>query len=103
MTTDPQGYSREIIRAVCCLAGSTGFLDDVGNTQEKGGRGRIIERHDTPKLFEWLLHAFNFQGIADQIASGYIDQHGLPGWNDIYKSARRLQPVPSSFFAWRSG
>ncbi len=36
-----------------------------------------------PKLFELLVYAFSFQGIADDIASSYIERHGLPSWAEI--------------------
>ena len=34
-------------------------------------------------LFDWLLQAFSFQGIADAIASDYLDRHGSVTWADI--------------------
>ena len=33
--------------------------------------------HDTPSLFDWLVHVLSFQGIADAIAAGFIEQHGI--------------------------
>ena len=42
-----------------------------------------IDAHDTPKLFDWMVRAFSFQGIADAIASDYMDRHGALTWGAI--------------------
>ena len=42
-----------------------------------------IEAHDTPVLFDWMVRAFSFQGIADAIAADYMDKHGALTWAAI--------------------
>ncbi len=83
MTPSDSAYhhARDLIHAVCCVAGSTCLFDQLGHTQ--GSLTRAIQQQNTPSLFDNLLHAFNFQGIADDIASSYIERHGLPTWAEI--------------------
>ncbi len=77
--TPPDAYhhARELIYAVCSVAGSTCLFDQIDHTQ--GSLTRAIQQHYTPSLFDYFLHAFNFQGIADS----YIERHGLPSWAEI--------------------
>jgi hypothetical protein len=72
-----QLYAHDLIFAICCLTGSTSLLE-LDSTI-----AMAIQQHNTPKLFEWLIYAFSFQGIADDIASSYIERHGLPNWAEI--------------------
>ena len=76
-------YARSMIYAVCCLAGSPSFVDDCRDDLQSAGVLTAVDSHDTPVLFEWLLQAFSFQGIADAIASDYLDRHGSLTWADI--------------------
>jgi hypothetical protein len=85
-------HARALIYYVCCLTGSTSFSDEI-DTQEESSLGLAIEQRNTPQLFECLVSAFNFQGIADEIASNYIEQHGLPSWADLEAGlSKRLLP-----------
>ncbi len=74
-------HARELIYAVCCVAGSNCLFDQIDHTQ--GSLTRAIQQHNTPMLFDYFLHGFNFQGIADEIADSYIERHGLPSWAEI--------------------
>jgi hypothetical protein len=76
-------HARALIYYVCCLAGSASFVDEIGNSHDEGSLRQLIEQRNTPKLFQWLVSEFNFQGIADSIASSYIERHGLPSWAEI--------------------
>ena len=51
-----------------------------------------IANHNTPRIFDWLLSAFSYQGISDQVARGYIRKHGSASWSDI---AASLNAAPS--------
>ncbi len=51
-----------------------------------------MAQNDTPIIFDWLLSAFSYQGISDQIARGYIKKHGSASWSEI---AASLDAAPS--------
>jgi hypothetical protein len=51
-----------------CLAGCPSLIDDLRNDLLQAGILAAIEAHDTPKLFDWIVPAFSYQGIADAIA-----------------------------------
>src|SRR5256885_7708580 len=87
-----RAYALSMVHAVCCLAGSTSFVDDQCNELRDAGIVDAIDQHDTPKLFDWLMWAFSFQGIADEIASAYLDRHGPLTWAAI---RRDLGDAPS--------
>jgi hypothetical protein len=68
---------------VCGLAGSLTFLDDIRTDVQKAGILKAVAQDDTPKIFDWLLSAFSYQGISDQVARGYIRKHGNVTWSDV--------------------
>jgi hypothetical protein len=51
-----------------------------------------VAQRDAPKIFDWLLSAFSYQGISDQVARGHIRKHGSATWMDI---AASLGAAPS--------
>ncbi len=56
-------YAVSIVSSVCCLAGDPEFLAHRA-TGGKKSLAAIIARHDTARLFDWLVDAFSYQGIA---------------------------------------
>ena len=78
-----QAHALELIYAVCCLAGCPSLIDDLRNELVEAGILAAIEAHDTPKLFDWIVPAFSYQGIADAIANDYMDRHGVLTWASI--------------------
>ncbi len=94
MSTTANRHARALIYAACCLAGSTVLIEEQRESDDP--RPKATRCHDTGELFRRLLHAFNFQGIADEIADSYIERHGLPSWADIeacleYALCRKLK------------
>ena len=85
LPTDFRGpaHAVELIHAVCCLAGCPSLIDDFRNELVEDGILAAIEAHDTRKLFDWIVPAFSYQGIADAIASAYMDRHGVLTWAAI--------------------
>ena len=51
-----------------------------------------VAKRNTPRIFDWLLSAFSYQGISDQVARGYIRKHGNASWSEI---AASLDAAPS--------
>jgi hypothetical protein len=74
------------------LAGSLSFIEDIRADLRRDGIADAVKRHNTPKIFDWLLSAFGYQGISDQAARGYIRKHGGITWSDIVAA---LDAVPS--------
>ena len=76
--TDSSGYAyaHRIIYTVCCLAGAASFVDDARDNLVNEGVLDAVAAHNTPVLFDWMVRAFSFQGIADEIAADYMDKHG---------------------------
>ena len=92
----PEPYHRviDLIRKVCGLAGSLTFLDDLRtDVQEAGILDAVINRN-TPKIFDWLLDTFSYQGISDEVAGGYIRKHGSVTWSDIARGLEAALPCP---------
>src|SRR5450759_4575354 len=81
--SDGYAYAHRIIHTVCCLAGSASFVDDAHDNLVNEGVLNAIETHNTPVLFDWMVCAFSFQGIADAVAADYIDKHGALTWGAI--------------------
>jgi len=81
--TDSYAYANRIIYTVCCLAGAASFVDDARDNLVNEGVLGAIEAHNTPGLFDWMVRAFSFQGIADAIAADYMDKHGALTWDAI--------------------
>ena len=49
-----------------------------------------------PRLFDWLLLNFSYQGISDQVARNYIRQHGNASWADIAEGLKGTLALPSA-------
>lgn len=81
--TDDYAYAHRIIYAVCCLAGSSSFVDDGREELVNNGVLNAIEAHNTPVLFDWMVRLFSYQGIADTVAADYMDKHGALTWGAI--------------------
>jgi hypothetical protein len=78
-----QAHAVNLVHAVCCLTGCPSLIDDFRTDLVENGILAAIEAHDTPKLFDWLVPTFSFQGIADAIASAYMERHGVLTWAAI--------------------
>lgn len=70
------------------LIGSPSYVDDWRSDLRDRGVLDAISDHDTAGLFNVLIEALSFQGIADVIASDYIAQHGNIRWSDIADAYR---------------
>jgi hypothetical protein len=93
-------YAVQLVHAVCCLAGSASYLNDIRGDLHDIGFTRAVRDHDTPALFDWLIEILSFQGISDSVAAGYIAQHGSVRWADIADALSR-SPCPKLGGYWR--
>jgi hypothetical protein len=87
-------YAVRLLQSVCCLAGNPEFLAQRNSTG-KNSLAAAIERHDTARLFDWLVEALSYQGIANRIAHDYMRRHGKARWVGIKASLARSPSAPS--------
>jgi hypothetical protein len=72
-----------MIYRVCCLAGSPNLIDKIRADLDAEGVRAAMRKRDTAAVFDWLIAALSYQGISDQIAYDYMEQHGYVQWEDI--------------------
>jgi hypothetical protein len=76
-------HAVRLIHAICGLAGSATLIDDI-RADLRADKVRAAIRHrDTAVVFDWLMAALSYQGIADAVAYDYMEQHGRAAWHDI--------------------
>jgi hypothetical protein len=92
-------YAVNLVHSVCCLAGDPEFFDHR-RTGGKKSLSAAVERHDTPRLFDWLVEALSYQGIADRIAHDYMQRHGRARWASIEASLARNPSCPKLNSYW---
>jgi hypothetical protein len=93
-------YAVKLLHSVCCLAGEPEFLAHR-NSGAKNSLTAAIERHDTAALFDWLVQALSYQGIADRIAQDYMQRHGKARWARIKTSLALNPSCPKLGGYWR--
>ena len=76
-------HAVRVIYRVCCLAGSASLIDKIRADLDADGVRAAMRKHDTAAVFDWLIAALSYQGISDQIAYDYMEQHGYVRWDDI--------------------
>jgi hypothetical protein len=92
-------YAFNLVHRVCCLAGDPEFLAQR-NSHGKNSLTAAIERHDTDALFDWLVEALSYQGIANRIAYDYMQRHGKARWARIKASLARNPSCPKLRGYW---
>ena len=70
------------------------FLADIRAEIVSAGIDIAVNRRDTPTIFDWLLTAFSYQGVADRVARSYIQQNGGASWWDIQAKLSALPTCP---------
>jgi hypothetical protein len=76
------------------VAGSLTLIDDIRDEFRREGMLDAIARRHTPKIFDWLLTMFSYQGVSDQVARNYIRKHGNASWSNISAGLTREAPCP---------
>src|SRR6266478_9390950 len=69
-------HAVRVIYRVCCLAGSASLIDNIRADLHAEGVRAAMRKRETAGVFEWLIAALSYQGISDQIAYDYMEQHG---------------------------
>ena len=76
-------HAVRLIHAVCGLAGSATWIDDIRADLRADKVQTAIRQRDTAVVFDWLMAALSYQGIADAVAYDYMERHGRAAWHDI--------------------
>jgi len=92
-------YAVRLIRKVGARAGSAHLLDEI-RLDDAGGVHAAVQRRDTPALFDWLASAFSYQGISNQVAYEYMEQHGYVAWRDVEARLGRQPGCPKLRSYW---
>ncbi len=82
---DAVDYAVHLVHDICCLAGAFDLLEG----SQDDGLCIAVERHETGALFDRLIYAFSFQGIADEIAVNYMAKHGQATWASVRRNLDR--------------
>jgi hypothetical protein len=80
-----------LVKTVCEVAGSRDFIKQARNGLLKAGVVRAIRTRNDAVLFDWLMVAISYQGIADSVAAGYMEAHGTASADNI---TRELDATP---------
>jgi hypothetical protein len=76
-------HAVRLIHAVCGLAGSATWIDDIRADLRADKVQAALRHRDTAVVFDWLMAALSYQGIADAVAYDYMERHGRAAWRDI--------------------
>jgi hypothetical protein len=93
-------HAVRLIHAICGLAGSPTLIDDIRADLAADKVAGAIRRHDSAAVFDWLLAALSYQGIADQVAADYMAKHGRAAWADIDRKLDRGVSCPKLKSYW---
>ena len=94
-------HAVRVIYRVCCLAGSPNLIDRVRADLEAEGVRAAMRKRDTAAVFDWLIAALSYQGISDQIAYDYMEQHGYVRWDDINQKLAQGATCPKLRSYWQ--
>src|SRR3984893_13286946 len=89
-------HAVRLIHAVCGLAGSATWIDDIRADLRADKVQAAIRNRDTAVVFDWLMAALSYQGIADAVAYDYMERHGRAAWRDVEQKLGQGVSVPNS-------
>ena len=93
-------HAVRLIYRICCLAGSANLIDKIRADLAADGVRAAIRNRETAAVFDWLIAALSYQGIADQIAYDYMESHGYVRWHDITANLARGATCPKLQSYW---
>jgi hypothetical protein len=92
-------HAQALIDVVCRIAGADDLVDQRGTVGHLM-LSKAIAAHDNAFLFEWLMRAFSFQGISDQVAESYMLKHGSVTWTELEDAVRSNPSCPRLMNYW---
>ena len=98
--TTAMDHAVRVVYRVCCLAGSASLIDNIRADLHGDGVRAAMRKRDTAAVFDWLISALSYQGISDQIAYDYMDQHGYVQWDDINQKLAHVVTCPKLKSYW---
>ena len=93
-------HAVRIIHAICGLAGSATWIDDIRADLRAEKVRAAIRHHNTAAVFDWLMAGLSYQGISDQAAYAYMARHGRATWRDIDQKLSRGASCPKLKSYW---
>ena len=93
-------HAVRLIHAICGLAGSATWIDDIRADLRADKVQAAIRHRDTAVVFDWLMAALSYQGIADAVAYDYMERHGRAAWRDIDQKLGRGVSCPKLKSYW---
>src|SRR3979409_728400 len=60
----------------------------------------MSQSNGTAALFDWLMAMVSYQGISDQVASDYMEQHGRTKWGEIERALASKPSCPKLESYW---
>src|ERR1700730_18227964 len=94
-------HAVRLIHAVCGRAGSPSLIDEIQAELRADKVTAAIRNRDTGPVFDWLMAAFSYQGISDQVAYEYMEKHGRATWHQIKEGLDRSASCPKLKSYWR--
>src|ERR1700738_4317984 len=94
-------HAVRLIHAICGLAGSPTFIDEVRADLQADKVRAAIRSRDTGPVFDWLMAALSYQGISDQVAYDYMERHGRVTWRQIKQGLDRGASCPKLKSYWQ--
>jgi hypothetical protein len=97
-------HAVRIIHAICGLAGSANLIENIRADLRADKVQAAIRHRDTAVVFDWLMAALSYQGIADAVAYDYMEQHGRAAWREMPdRSIQRFRKLFPGSCSTRSG
>ncbi|WP_244471732.1 hypothetical protein [Methylobacterium sp. ARG-1] len=72
---DPLNHLYRVVEPALAVAPAT-FLNHLQAHQKSNGVLQAVASCDSAPIFDWMVSLVPLQGISDQIASRYAEQHG---------------------------
>jgi hypothetical protein len=93
-------HAVRLIHAVCGLAGSATWIDDIRADLRADKVQAAIRHRNTAVVFDWLMAALSYQGISDQVTHDYMEKHGRAEWHDIDQKLGQAVSCPKLKSYW---
>jgi hypothetical protein len=97
---DALKHATRLILKVCRIVGPSAISDDADGPFEDEEVAEAIRGRNTALVFDWLMAALSYQGISDQVASEYMEQHGQATWHAIESDLARRPSCPKLQSYW---